>query len=361
VVQGFGLRVTWGGTKSFFWEGRINGRPRRITIGAFPDLSVLLARQKAIEIKASIARGGNPVEQRKEVRREITFGDLAASYLELYAKPHRKSWKRDRDRLTVHFGRWNTRKLSEVTAQDIARAHSGIGKEHGTVAANRAVSLLRAMFNWGLDQKLFKSENPAARIKQFTERPRERYLSLEELTRVNQAVMDEQNIYWKAFFPLALMLGPRRSELLAARWENIELDAKTWWIPDTKSGQPHLLPLPDAAIALLKPLPSRHDSDFVFPGEGATGHLVEVKTAWDRIRKRAGIPDVRLHDLRRTLGSMLASQGAGLLLIAKALNHRSTRATEIYSKLDLAALREALERNAQLITVRPSQPGSDDF
>jgi integrase len=320
---------------------------------------VLIARQKVTELKASIARGENPVDERKAARREITFGDLASSYLELYAKPHRKSWERDRDRLAVHFGRWNTRKVSEVKAQDIARAHAAIGKQHGMVAANRAISLLRAMFNWGLDQKLFKGENPAARIKQFTEKSRERYLSLEELGRVNQAVMDEENVYWRTYFPLCLMLGTRRSELLSAKWSNIDLASKTWRIPDTKSGQSHLLPLPDPAIALLEALPSCGQDAYVFPGAGASGHLVEVKTAWNRIRKRAGIPDVRLHDLRRTLGSMLASQGAGLLLIAKALNHRSTRATEIYSKLDLAPLREALERNAQFITVRPSLDNAD--
>jgi integrase len=151
----------------------------------------------------------------------------------------------------------------------------------------------------------------------------------------------------------AVLLGTRRSELLAARWADvvgIGTPKPTLRLPVTKTGNPHLLPLPEAAARILDGLPSRADSaEFVFPGAGRKGHLVEVKVAWRRIGSRAGVDDVTVHDLRRTLGSWLASQGYSLLLIGKALHHKSPRATEIYSRLDLDPVREALERNAALM------------
>jgi len=131
----------------------------------------------------------------------------------------------------------------------------------------------------------------------------------------------------------------------------------------TKAGRSHLLPLPTSAVEILSYLPSRDHSEWVFPGSGATGHLSEPKKAWQRIRERAGIRDVRIHDLRRTLGSWLAGQGYNLQLIGKALNHSSVSTTQVYARLDINALREALERNARLMfgpdsnAVNPDTPG----
>src|SRR5262249_40740399 len=131
--------------------------------------------------------------------------------------------------------------------------------------------------------------------------------------------------------PLCLLLGPRKSELLAARWSDIDLGQRTWRLPMTKAGRSHLLPLPEPAVGILEALPSRGQSDWVFPGDGASGHLVEPKKAWQRIRQRAGVPDVRIHDLRRTLGSWLAASGYSLPLIGRALNHTNVNTTAVYA------------------------------
>jgi integrase len=117
----------------------------------------------------------------------------------------------------------------------------------------------------------------------------------------------------------------------------------------TKAGRSHLLPLPTPVVDIFRSLASRDKSEWVFPGWGSTGHLTEPKMAWQRIRTRAGVPDVRIHDLRRTLGSWLSGQGYNLQLIGKALNHSSVSTTQIYARLDINPLREALERNARLM------------
>jgi integrase len=214
------------------------------------------------------------------------------------------------------------------------------------------MSLLRSMFNQAAVWKMFStnpSDNPAGKLTFFREEERERFLSEEEHHRVSNALAKETSPYWRNYFPLCLMLGTRRSELLAARCVDIDWSQRTLRIPTTKAGKPHLLPLPAPAVDILKSLPSLGNSDFVFPGEGASGHLVEVKAAWDRIRKRAGMPDVRVHDLRRTLGSWLTAQGYSLTLVGKALGHRNLRSTQIYARLALGPMREALERNAALM------------
>jgi len=266
--------------------------------------------------------------------------------MERHAKSHKRSWKRDSQMIDGYLSKWKNRKLSNISVDDVARLHDRLGKENGRYAANRTVALLRTMLNLGRHWRLFDGPNPTEGIKMFREEKRERFLSPEELRRVNEALAEEPNVFWREYFPLSLLLGTRRSELLSARWADIDLEQRTWRLPMTKAGRSHLLPLPTPVIDILASLASRDKSEWVFPGSGSTGHLAEPKKAWQRIRERAGVPDVRIHDLRRTLGSWLSGQGYNLQLIGKALNHSSVSTTQVYARLDINPLREALERNS---------------
>ena len=130
------------------------------------------------------------------------------------------------------------------------------------------------------------------------------------------------------------------------RWEDVSLTRAEWRIPQTKAGRPHLLPLPDALVALLRRVPRVAENPYVFVGQDGAGHLQNMKRAWDRIRTTAGIQDVRFHDLRRTVGSWLAGSGESLSLIGKVLNHRDVSTTAIYARLNLDPVRQALDRQA---------------
>jgi len=349
AIKGFALRVIATGAKSFVWEGRIRGRMRRVTIGRYPDLPVAAARQKATEIRAAIGRGEDPAEARQAERKQATLADLSTVYMERHARPHKRSWREDENLLQRYIpAGWNSRRLSDISRADVARLHAKIGEEHGQSAANHLIRLLRAMFNLGRDWEMLKVDNPAARIKLFSENPRERYLTPEELARVNAALLEEPDWRWRAYFPLALMLGTRRNELLSVRWADIDFSARTMVLPETKTGR-HLLPLPQAAIAILETLPSSGQSEWIFPSKSASGHIVEPAKAWQRLRKRAGVPDVRIHDLRHTLASWLVGAGYNLPLIGRALNHSQIATTERYAHLALAPLREALEHTAALM------------
>jgi len=349
-IQGFGLRIVETGAKSFIWEGRIKGRVRRITIGRYPDMSVALARAEAENIRGDIAKKLDPADERKKERGEITFRDLAKLYLDQHAKPHKDSWKSDEKRIDRHLNpKIGSRRISDVSTDDLARMQLNIKDGSGPYESNRTIVLARAIFNFAIARRLYTLPNPAKAFSLYREEKRERFLSPEELKCVNDALAKEPNIYWRSYFPLMLLLGMRRQELLSARWADVDLMENVLRIPDTKNDRPHLLPLPDAAVAILSALPSRGKSKWVFPGVGKTGHLNEPKKAWQRIRTAAKVPDCRIHDLRRTLGSWLASSGTGLPMIGRVLNHKSVTSTQVYARLELEGVRAALQKNADLM------------
>jgi len=204
------------------------------------------------------------------------------------------------------------------------------------------------MFNlahfWGMTSR----ENPAAGIQMFKEEKRDRYMQPHELPAFMKALKTEENIFLQAFFLLALMTGQRKGELRSMKWADIDFHQNVWRLPETKPGRPHLLPLPTAAVQILEGLPRVSGNEYVFPGKNGD-HLVNVNKAWARIREAAGFSGLRIHDLRRTLGSYLAASGKSLVLIGKALGHSQVQTTAIYARLDLAPVREALEENARQV------------
>jgi integrase len=350
-VSGLGIRVSPGGTRTWILRYRQHGRRYRLVLGRFPALSLADARGKAREMLGKIAAGGDPAQEHAEAKAEPTFSELIDAYLQRHAEPHKRTAWQDRLVLKRYVpADWYSRRLSTFTRNDIARLHGKVGGQYGRYAANRMLALLRVMLNLARDWGMLKDDNPATRIKMFREEKRDRFLTPEEVRRLNDALLSEPNPYWRAFFPLSLLLGTRRGELLSARWEHVDFNARTLRLPETKAGRSHLIPLPAPALELLIALPSRAAGGFVFPGNGDTGHIVSPGKAWARIRQHANLADARIHDLRRTLGSWLAVAGHGLPLIGKALNHSQPSTTAVYARLDLEPLRRALEANAALMT-----------
>jgi integrase len=235
---------------------------------------------------------------------------------------------------------WRHRRLSDLTREHVAELHARVGRDSGHYAANRGLALLRAMFNLARTWGLCSGDNPATGIRAFREEKRDRFLNPDELSRALLAIDQEPDWRWRGYFRLALLLGPRRHELLRARWPELDFSARSWRLPTTKAERPHLLPLPTPAVEILESLPSRGQSEWLFPSSAArSGHLEEPRKAWQRIRERAKTKDVRIHDLRRTLGSWLAASGYGLPMIGRVLNHSQPSATAVYARLDLEPVR----------------------
>ena len=279
--------MNWGGTKSFIVEGRVNGRVRRITLGKHPVMSVAKARAAALKMKGDMADGIDPTTA---VETEaITFAALVADYIDHAKKHGKKTWAQDESAVKLYIPKgWNTRRLSDISRDDVVKLHGHVGEHHGKYASNRLVALVRAMFNFAIDElKTFKGDKPAARVTLFKEKARERLLSPDEL--VASTMLCSPNPSRGAHLPV----GPANREARhgAADREVGERRSRGQrtleLAPETKNGRSLLLPLPVAAVAILEALPSRGAGQWLFPSYGKSGHVTEPKTAWERIREHA--------------------------------------------------------------------------
>jgi len=340
---GLSLYKTATGVVTFFVRKRIKGRDVRTVIGRFPEMAVEQARKRACIIKGEISAGVDPNEKKRRLRQESTFGELFEEYMERYSRPHKRSWRYDEREVNRFLSDWFRRRLSEISRHDVELLHERIGRENGRYQANRILERIRAMYNkarcWG-----WEGVNPALGIAKFKEASRDRFAQPDELPRLFKAVDEEQNTTARDFLWLSILTGARKSNLLAMQWSEIDWDGRSWRIPDTKNGEAHTVPLTDRAMEILTARQANSSSQWVLPSASSkTGHLADPKKAWRRVLQRAGISDLRIHDIRRTLGSYQAITGASLPVIGKSLGHKSQRATEVYARLNLDPVRASME------------------
>lgn len=342
-TSGLQIRISSSGAKSFCVYRRIkNGNPERVTLGRYPDLGIEQARKKAMEINLLIAEGKSPADIKRGQKAEFTFADLFADYLERHAKLKKKTWTEDESQYNLYLDKsLGKKRLSAITRQEIAQVHSNITKAGHAPTANRVKALISSIFGWAISAGLWHT-NPATGIKNNKEKSRDRFLQGDELPRFFKALAEEENDTIRDYFLMSLLTGARRSNVLAMQWSDINFDRREWRIPETKNGLPQTVTLSPEAIEVLRNRQSDAPNRYVFPGTGKSGHLVEPKKGWKRILERAGIEDLRIHDLRRTLGSWQAKTGASLSIIGKSLNHKSQNTTAIYARLDLDPVRDSV-------------------
>lgn len=343
-TPGLALSVTPAGTKSFFVYRKIDGQPERIALGRFPDLSVENARTMAAETLGQIARGENPAALKRAGRNELTFGELFQEFMKRHSKVHKKTWKEDEGQFRRYLSSWKNRKLSSLRKTNVQALHVKVGCDSGHYAANRLLELVRVVFNKAGEWGYWDKANPAIGITKFREKSRARFLEADELPRFFQALAEEPNETIRDYFLISLLTGVRRANVLAMKWDEVHLGRATWEIPETKNGESQTVPLVRPAMTILSARQQESTGEWVFPGSGKTGHLVEPKKGWARLKERAGLENVRIHDLRRSLGSWQAATGANLSIIGKTLNHKNVATTAIYARLNIDPVRDAVEK-----------------
>jgi integrase len=367
-VAGFGARVTAAGARSFVLNYRTKaGRERRITIGNCDNWTIGAARHKARELRRVIEDGGDPLGEIEEARAAPAMADLAARFVEEHLPRLRPAtavnYRVLIDRhVTPHFGLHT--KVTDVRFEDIDALHRKITKAGNPYAANRTVAMLLKMFNlavrWGMVER-----NPCKGVEKNPEQKRKRYLSGDELTALTAALAKHPDQDIANVFRLLLLTGARRGEVLAMRWGDIDLnvtldDGKnggTWTKPasTTKQKADHVVPLAAAARQLLSEIRQRQTAtkkilgEYVFPSAGSTGHIIEVQKSWRRLSKSAGISGLRIHDLRHSFASQLASAGVSLPLIGALLGHSQPATTHRYAHLFQDPQRAAVEKVARII------------
>jgi integrase len=348
-TRGFTVAVYPTGAKTFILYRKVQGKPERILIGRWPDLPVEQARKIADEMNGAIAKGENPAEERRQKRLEGTFGNLFERYLEDHARPHKqpRSVAEDEANYRRYLSGWAGRRLSTITRRDVEHLHGKIHGDHGVYAANRTLALLSTMFNkapeWG-----WQGVNPCKGVKKFPEESRERFLTQDEMPRFVKALAEEPSRDFRDFIMLDLLTGARRSNLLAMRWEEIDFAGATWRIPRTKGNRSQTIPLAGPALRILQSRRESVSSEWVFPSGIVPGqHVQEYRKPWGKLLERAGIENLRFHDVRRTLGSWLSKSGVALPVIKAALGHADIATTQIYTRSEDAGVRQALEVTAQ--------------
>lgn len=337
--KGLSAYITSNGVITFFVRKRVSGKDERIHLGHFPELSVENARKQALVVKADVAKGIDPNEEKKRLREEISFGEMFHEFMERYSKRQKKTWEYDQREVKRFLPHFFHRKACQISKVEILELHEKIAHESGLYQANRLLERIRAIYNkaieWG-----WNGVNPTKGIKKFKEKSRQRFLRKDEIPRFFRTLAAEQNDTVRDYIILSLLTGARKSNVLAIQWEEINFSLAEWHIKETKNGESHVIPLTNAAIEILQERKRGSQSPFVFPGKGKTGHLMDPKKSWKRILKQADIVDLRLHDLRRTLGSWMGTVGATTAIIGKTLAHKSVEATKVYERIDIDPVRE---------------------
>ena len=341
-TPGLAMGITTTGARSLFFCRRVQGRYQRIRLGGFPDITLDQARKLIVKLNADIADGVDPQRERVAARRVETFGAAFEAYHANHVVVRcREGTQRESRRVFEKYLKpWHGRRLQDISHEEVKALHTRIGRKHGKYQANRVVEIVRAVYNY------IRHPNPCVGIKRFREIQRTRFLQPDELRRFFAAIEAEPSDTWTDFFYTVLFTGSRRSLVESMRWSEISLPDRIWTVPADKKGnkadESVAIHLAEPVVEILKRR-RQNGSDYVFPSHGKAGHIVEVKGAWDRIRNRAGFPDVRMHDLRRTFGSWQTMLGASLPIVGKSLGHRTQSSTAIYARLNLAPIRDSVD------------------
>lgn len=363
-TRGLGLRISYGGMRAFFlMYSDAAGKRQRVSLGEYGKIeagkvSLALARKGAEVKRGEVATGNSPAAQLAEARKGATVTKLAEDFIASQRK-RRKSWERqetilDRDVLPV-IGNMKAR---DVRRADIKSTLRKIADRPAPVLANRAHEIVRKLFNWALDEEIYGVEfNPALRIEREVEKPRDRWLTLKEI-----------KAYWKALgkeapraaaaLKLLLATAQRQQNILAMRWDQIDLDDAVWTCPadETKTGETYVIPLSPLAVEILQGLDK--DSDFVFKkrGEDEAADRTFIAKPHSSACEAAGIENYTLHDDRHTFATHTAKMGITEFIRGRVLHHSTGKTTTAkYTHYDyLDEKRDALCRWADKIATAVS-------
>ena len=363
-LPGFGVRVMPSGRRVYVVQYRAGRRPRRISLGPSTVLSCEQARTRAMNILAAVRNGLDPAADRDAMRKAVTVRQLAERFdrehIALRVKATTaKEYRRNLDRFILpalgHLP------VTAVTRADVAKFHHDL--RHIPYQANRCVEVISKMFSlaelWGLRPD---GSNPRKHIKKYAEEKRERFLNAGELRRLGEVLreMEEERIELPSAIlavRLLILTGCRLGEIMTLRWDYVDLPAKALRLPDSKTGAKTVL-LGQPAAELLMSAERTEGNPWVIAGTIEGQRLSDLQPFWQRVRARAGLKDVRLHDLRHTFASTAVAAGQGLPMIGKLLGHTQVQTTARYAHLAADPVKAAADSVSGALS---QMLGSDDL
>jgi integrase len=352
-VTGLYLEARQNGRSWYLRYRDSDGVSRHTKLGSANDLDLATARKRAKALRAEIALGADPSAEKKAAKKALTFSDFFTDEYLPFAKQRKRTWKRDEELFDLRLKRsFGSKKLTKITRAQIQTFHTGLRNE-GLAGAtcDHFVKLLRRCLNLALEWGLLE-KNPAAGFKLFNEpNAVERYLDDEELQRLLVVLHNDRN---KAVCNIALWLlstGARLNEALQARWDHIDRDTRVWRIPavTAKAKKIRAVPLNDSAVEILGTLDTEDDFDHLFINRKTGKPYTTIAKQWERIRAEAGLPNLRIHDLRHSYASFLVNSGVSLFQVQKILGHSQPQVTQRYSHLTTKSLQDAANAAAVII------------
>ena len=344
------------------WRLRYRTPVRRrrgcITIGNAKYFSLAQARDQAKAYLYRITQGEDPKAQQVELAAVPTFAEFIDKQYLPYVDGYKKTAWSDHSYLRIQIVPVLGKKyLDEIRKIDIINLHHGLLKKgYAKGTCNRSLVLVRYAFNlaikWGVPGV---KENPTKDVPLFEDHPtRERFINQEEHHRLIESVQDSVNPMLPYIVSMLILTGARKREVLDARWENFNLETRQWRIPITKAGRPRHVPLSDGVIKLLSIMPRWDNCPYLFPNPKTMKPYRSFFKSWHTARKRVGLGDVRVHDLRHSFASFLVNAGRSLYEVQKILGHAQISTTQRYAHLSQDTLIDAA--NAVFIATRQSLP-----
>lgn len=351
--RGFMLEVRCSGGKTYYQRYTDErGRERQFKIGPADILSLSAARRKGRQVQAEALVGDDPQNRRIEMRAIPTLAELVRDRYLPHVKSYKRSWCTDETVLRIHIlPVLGSQYIDQIRAEQIAALVGRMReKDYATGTTNRVVIVLRHIFNLARKWRVPGiTENPTTGINLAPDVNRERFLSLEEAQRLVVSIEQDENTVAAKAIMLLLLTGARRNEITQAKWEHLDWDQKSLLVPLSKSGKPRTISLNGAAVALLQAIRPIDGCEYIFPSPVTLRPSPSLYFPWQRIRVRAGLPDLRLHDLRHSFASFLVNRGVSLYVVQGLLGHGHTRYTQRYAHLAPDTLREAAETVGSVI------------
>lgn len=320
TTDGLSIRITYGGTKTYYFAMRFQGRTVQFKIGRVGDIKLTDARARAHTYREQATKGEDPSRERKESLRDITLKQFYENvYRPEYSVVYKKSGsiKNDDSIFGHRLGMFHNRTLLSINSNEIEKLHNKIKMDLSPYTANRMLSLIKHMYGIAVKQGYVRRDaNPTEQLSKFPEKSRGRFLQSDELPRFFDALETEPNQVFKNYILISLFSGIRRNNVLSMRWSDVDLKNEFIYLPETKNGEPQQVPMSNQLKELLEGIKSVSDSEWVIPSnKSKSGHLEDPKRPWQDLLARAGIKDLRLHDLRRTQGSYQSITGASMQII----------------------------------------------
>ena len=350
AVTGFILEVRASGGMTYALRYKDeHGRQIQHKIGDAKSISFDKARNAAKVLRSKVVLGEDPSENRRVKRLVPTLAEFTADKFLPFIKSYKKSWLNDesflRNHILPNLGASRLDAISQQSIIDIQQSMKAKGYALGM--ANKGVILLKYMFNLAIKWSIPGVKiNPVIGVKLYEEASRERFLTAEETQRLLLELEKSRSVQLKYIVSLLLLLGCRKRELLDSRWSDFDLERRNWRIPMSKSGKSRHVPLSMAAIEILSQLPRWEGCPYVIPNPKTLLPFVQIQRPWDTVRIAAGMPDVRIHDLRHSMASNMVNSGQSLFLVSKVLGHTTLRMTERYAHLSQETLLAAVDAAA---------------